>query len=68
MAVPVDAGPSFAVPKPLFQTQVPSGMTSINMHYVPGRDGRRFLVNTQIGGPRPSPITVVLNWSAALKK
>ena len=68
MAVPVDAGPSFAVPKPLFQTQVPSGMTSINMHYVPGRDGRRFLVNTQIGEPRPSPITVVLNWSAALKK
>jgi hypothetical protein len=68
MGVPVNAGPSFGVPKPLFQTQVPSGMNSINMHYVPSRDGRRFLVNTQIGEPAPTPITVVLNWTAALRK
>ena len=68
MGVPVNAGPSFrAFPKPLFQTQVPSGINSINMHYVPSRDGRRFLVNTQIGEPAPNPITVVLNWTAALK-
>jgi len=68
MSVPVSAGPSFGVPKPLFQTQVPSGVNSLNMHYVPSRDGRRFLVNTQIGEPAPNPITVVLNWTAALKK
>jgi len=68
MAVPVNAGLSFGVPKPLFQTQVPSGINSLNMHYVPSRDGRRFLVNTQIGEPAPNPITVVLNWTAALKK
>jgi Tol biopolymer transport system component len=68
MGVPVTVGPSFGVPKSLFQTQVPSGMNSINLHYVPSRDGRRFLVNTQIGEPTPTPITVVLNWTAALKK
>jgi Tol biopolymer transport system component len=68
MSVTVNAGPSFGVPKPLFQTQVPSGINSLNMHYVPSRDGRRFLVNTQIGEPTPNPITVVLNWTAALKK
>jgi hypothetical protein len=38
------------------------------MHYVPTRDGRRFLVNTQVGEPTPNPITIVLNWTAALKK
>jgi len=68
MSVPVNAGPTFGVPKPLFQTQVPSGINPLNMHYVPSRDGRRFLVNTQIGEPAPNPITVVLNWTAALKK
>jgi Tol biopolymer transport system component len=68
MAVPVVAGSSFGVPKPLFQTQIATGVSSLNMHYVPGRDGRRFLVNTQIGEPAPNPITIVLNWTAALKK
>lgn len=68
MAVPVVAGSSFGVPKPLFQTQISTGVSPLNMHYVPGRDGRRFLVNTQIGEPAPNPITIVLNWPAALKK
>ena len=35
---------------------------------VPARDGQLFLVNTQTGGPAPNPITVVLNWTAGLKK
>ena len=35
---------------------------------VPARDGQRFLVNTQTGDPAPNPITVVLNWTAGLKK
>jgi Tol biopolymer transport system component/predicted Ser/Thr protein kinase len=68
MAVTVGAGPSFEVPKPLFQTRVPAGVTANRMHYVPSRDGRRFLVNTQTGDPAPNPITVVLNWTAGLKK
>ena len=68
MAVSVGAGPSFGVPKPLFQTGVPAGVSSYRTHYVPRRDGQRFLVNTQSGDSAPIPITVVLNWAAGLQK
>ena len=68
MAVLVAAGPSFDVPKLLFQTRVPAGVTANRTHYVPSRDGQRFLVNTQSGDPSPTPITVVLNWTAGSKK
>jgi eukaryotic-like serine/threonine-protein kinase len=68
MAVLVGAGPSFAVPKMLFQTRVPEGVTARHTHYVPSRDGQRFLINTQTGDSLPNPITVVLNWQAELKK
>jgi eukaryotic-like serine/threonine-protein kinase len=68
MAVPVGPGPSFGVPKPLFQTRVPIGVDPFRTHYDVSGDGQRFLVNTQIGDPAPNPITVVLNWTAALKK
>jgi serine/threonine protein kinase len=68
MAVAVESGPSFGAPKPLFQARVQPGVTSERMNYVPSRDGRRFLVNTQTGDPPPNPITVVLNWAAGLKK
>ncbi|OLD69945.1 MAG: hypothetical protein AUI45_06105 [Acidobacteria bacterium 13_1_40CM_2_56_11] len=65
MAVSVGAGPSFGVPKPLFQTRVSPGVTANRNHYVPSRDGRRFLVNQSVDAA-PSPITVVLNWPATL--
>jgi Tol biopolymer transport system component len=68
MAVSVDARPSFGVPMPLFQTRVPSGVSANRTHYVPSRDGKRFLVNAQIGDSSPTPITIVLNWTALLKK
>ena len=67
MAVQVGAGPSFGIPKPLFQTQVRPGVTTYRTHYVPSLDGQRFLVNAAIDTP-PSPITVVVNWTATLKK
>ena len=51
MAVPVGPGPSFGVPKPLFQARVPEGVHVFRTHYVPSRDGQRFLVNTQSGNP-----------------
>jgi eukaryotic-like serine/threonine-protein kinase len=68
MAVSVDPGPSFGVPEPLFQTRVLPGVNAQRTSYVPSRDGRRFLINTQTGDPPPNPITVVLNWAAGLKK
>jgi serine/threonine protein kinase/Tol biopolymer transport system component len=67
MAVPVAAGPSFGIPRALFQSAVPSGVIVNRTHYVPTRNGERFLVNTVVGVPA-SPITMVLNWAATLKK
>ena len=67
MAVDVGPGPSFGTPKLLFQTQIRAGVTSLRTHYVPSRDGERFLVNTALD-IAPSPITVVVDWPASLKK
>jgi hypothetical protein len=36
-------------------------------HYVPTRDGQRFLVN-EVTDAAASPITVVLNWTVLLNK
>jgi Tol biopolymer transport system component len=68
MAVAVSPGPTFGVPKTLFQTRVPTGVSAYRTNFVPSRDGRRFLVNTLSGDPAPNPITIVLNWQAGLKK
>ena len=68
MAVEVGTGPSFGIPKALFQTQVQPGVTRNHTHYVPSRDGQRFLVNTLSADASPTPITIVMNWAARLKK
>ncbi len=68
MAVTVGPDPSFGVPKALFPTEVPRDVMDVRTHYVPARDGQRFLVNTQIDDRAPDPITVVLNWTAGLKR
>src|SRR6476660_9444715 len=68
MAVSVHAGPSFDVPKPLFQTSVPAGVNMFRTNYVPTSDGRRFLLNTQSVNTTSHPLKVVLNWTAGLKK
>jgi Tol biopolymer transport system component/predicted Ser/Thr protein kinase len=68
MAVPVGVGPVFDAPKALFQTRVAAVVHANRTHYVPSRDGQRFLVNTQSGDMSVSPITVVLDWEAGLKK
>ena len=67
MAVEVGDGPSFGVPKPLFQTHVPPGVSSNRTHYVPSPDGQRFLIAVPTD-LRVSPITVVVNWAASLQK
>ena len=68
MAVAVGAGPSFGPPKALFQTRVDTVVHANRTHYIPSHDGRRFLINTQIEGPTPLPITVALNWTAGVKR
>ena len=67
MAVAVGDGPTFGVPKPLFQTRVAAGVTANRTHYVPSSDGQRFLVNVASDAVT-SPITVVLNWTSLLPK
>jgi hypothetical protein len=68
MAATVGTGPSFGVPKALFQTHVSGGVDFLRTHYAVRRDGQRFLVNTQTVNQAPNPITVVLNWTDGLKK
>ena len=57
--------PSFEVGaiRPLFQSR----RMGLNYRYDVAKDGKRFLVNS--GLPQePSPITLVTNWTAGLKK
>ena len=69
MAVSVSPGTvSFGVPRPLFQTEVHAGVNVLRTHYVPSRDGSRFLIHTRSRDLAPVSITVVLNWTAGLKK
>ncbi|MBI2685627.1 MAG: serine/threonine-protein kinase [Acidobacteria bacterium] len=68
MAVPVGPGPAFGFPVELFQTRVPVTADVFRTNYVPDREGRRFLVNTQSPKQAPVAITLLLHWTAALKK
>jgi serine/threonine protein kinase/Tol biopolymer transport system component len=68
MAVAVAPGPSFGAPTELFQVRIAGGVTFYRTHYVPSRDGRRFLINTPAGDAAMVPITVVLNWQEELKQ
>jgi Tol biopolymer transport system component len=69
MVVSVGDGPrpTLGGARPMFQTRVAPGVSSLRTHYVPSRDGQRFLVNEATDNVSP-PITVVLNWAATLKK
>ena len=65
MAVEVKGGTKFeaGVPKPLFDMRFPADAT----WYDVSKDGR-FLVPTQIEQAADVPMTVVVNWTAGLKK
>lgn len=71
MVVAVTLGASFqaGTPAALFQTRVEtSNLTGARNNYVVAADGQRFLVNNIILDSASQPITVVLNWTAQLKK
>lgn len=70
MAVDVnetDGTISFGSPKPLFEARAPLASPGSSL-YAPTRDGQRFLVIIPIEESSPSPLTVVLNWTAGLKR
>ena len=69
MSVRVQSGSSIetSAPSSLFEMPVPPFTPAFQNSYVPTADGQRFLVNTLLEPSTPSPITVVLNWTAGLK-
>jgi Tol biopolymer transport system component len=52
------------VARPLFQTQAESFLPSFDV----SPDGRRFIIVSAMPQKSPSPITVVVNWDAGLRK
>ncbi len=63
----VQQGPTFEVGavKPLFAIRTGGRLGTI---YRASPDGQRFLVNTSLEEERPSPLTLVVNWTADIKK
>jgi Tol biopolymer transport system component len=57
----------FNAPKPLFKTRMLTWTTNFHEYDV-SPDGQRFLLGTLIGETKAAPPTVILNWSASLKK
>lgn len=63
MAVEVKAGAALEAGNPRELFKPPLGAD-----YAVSRDGQRFLIATSAEEDSPSPVTVVLNWTAELKK
>jgi Tol biopolymer transport system component len=71
MAVPLRLSPTFDAgePKPLFLIRRREPVATLDLFsYDVSRDGQRFLVNADAGEPTTTPLTVVLDWAAGLKR
>jgi Tol biopolymer transport system component len=68
MAVPIDTTNLFDIgaPQALFPTGAPRFNTS--RVYAVTKDGKRFLVNSRPQQASGTPLTVVLNWTAAIQR
>ena len=56
-------------PKALFATRIKwMEIQAAAHHYAAAPDGQRFLISSATDEARSVPVTIVLNWSAALKK
>jgi Tol biopolymer transport system component len=58
----------FETPKPLFKTRMLSLEGAIFREYDVSPDGQRFLIGTLVGESTAPPPTVIMNWTALLKK
>jgi serine/threonine protein kinase len=71
MAVPIKAGSSLqsGTPQRLFEAPVSSNISSsyTRNQYVVTGDGQRFLINQPVGRSSFSALTVVVDWTAALR-
>ena len=71
MAVAVKAESTFdtGVPRVLFETRVPRAAIALLVSpYAVSGDGQRFLIQTTSQEAAPSSVTVVLHWTAGLKR
>ena len=69
MSVPIGAGQSFEVGRPRALFQANAWSLTYNQVYAVTKDGQRFLVNvTPQKSSDPAPLTVVLNWAAAIHR
>jgi dipeptidyl aminopeptidase/acylaminoacyl peptidase len=74
MAVSLKPGtttPELGTPQPLFEAPVLGGyrvLLGFRQQYEVASDGQRVLVNVPAGEEPGAPLTVVLNWDAALKR
>ena len=71
MAVPVTTeGSTFSngPPRALFDVQMPEQIPPYPTDYAVTMDGQRFLVNTVVDQPTRPALTVIVNWTAELKK
>jgi hypothetical protein len=53
--------------QPLFETTVALAANTNRRQYAAAKDGKRFLVNVPDRSVPTPPITVILNWPAAIK-
>jgi len=71
MAVLVTTGANFEARTPfaLFQATPRQPIPIFDLFvYDVSRDGQRFLINTQVKQTETQPMSVVLNWTAKLRK
>jgi hypothetical protein len=69
VAVKGEAAFTAGPPAALFQLQIiPTPPTQGRQQYAVASNGDRFLVNTMVEPAIPTPVTIVLNWTAALNK
>jgi len=70
MSVAVRGGETFeaSVPTPLFKASFPAPIPAYWRNYVATGDGQRFLVSALVAETAATPINVVMNWTAGLRK
>ncbi len=70
MAVEVKTAPKFeaALPQPLFDARLFTGLNLGVFPYAPAANGQRFLINSVQGETASAPITIVQNWTSGVKR
>ena len=68
MAMPVTDGASLAVGSPVTLFEFRPSSNLISPFYSVSRDGQRFLLSTIVETEKSAPLTVVVNWTAGVKR